>query len=211
LNVSSLGTWLADLCTQEGLPLVLGHVLSRKAIHGGNAKHEQIAAHPIAGLRRGGMRPQASVSPAEMRAPRDLRRRRMSLMHQRAVLLTPSQKTKSQYHVPALGKKIAYKANREGVAQRLPAAAVQKSIAVDRALRGSSDHLLTALELSRVNTAKEHQAPILSRRRSIPGVGQLLARVWRYELHDIQRFPRVQACAADGRLVKGAKESAGKR
>ena len=27
--------WLADLCTQEGIPFVLGHALYLKAIHGG--------------------------------------------------------------------------------------------------------------------------------------------------------------------------------
>lgn len=32
-----------------------------------------------------------------------------------------------------------------------------------------------------------------------------------YEIHDIRRFPRVQAFVSYGRLVKCAKESAGKR
>jgi hypothetical protein len=27
--------WLADLCSEQGTPFVLGHALSRKAIHGG--------------------------------------------------------------------------------------------------------------------------------------------------------------------------------
>jgi hypothetical protein len=35
--------------------------------------------------------------------------------------------------------------------------------------------------------------------------------VWRYAIHDIERFPRVQACASYCRLVKWAKEAAGKR
>jgi hypothetical protein len=34
--------WLADLCAQEGMPFVLGHALSMKAIHGGTAKNEGI-------------------------------------------------------------------------------------------------------------------------------------------------------------------------
>ena len=33
----------------------------------------------------------------------------------------------------------------------------------------------------------------------------------RYEIHDIQRFPRVQDCVSYCRLVKCARESAGKR
>ena len=53
--------WLADLCAQEGVPFVLGHALSMKAIPGGKAKHDTIDSQKIAALRRGGMLPQASV------------------------------------------------------------------------------------------------------------------------------------------------------
>jgi transposase len=44
--------WLADLCTAEGIPFVLGHALYMKAIHGGKAKTDQIDAHKIAVLLR---------------------------------------------------------------------------------------------------------------------------------------------------------------
>ena len=46
------------------------------------------------------------------------------------------QNTNSQYNLPALGQKIAYKANRDGVAERDSDPAVHKSIAVDLALKG---------------------------------------------------------------------------
>jgi transposase len=46
--------WLADLCTQEGIPFVLGHALYMKAIHGGKAKNDKIDAHKIAILLREG-------------------------------------------------------------------------------------------------------------------------------------------------------------
>jgi len=79
--------WLADLCAREGIPFVLGHALYMKAIHGGKAKNDKIDAQKIAVLLRGGMLPQAYVYPAEMRATRDLLRRRMHLMRKRAELL----------------------------------------------------------------------------------------------------------------------------
>jgi transposase len=203
--------WIADLCAQEGIPFVLGHALYMKAIHGGKAKNDKIDAHKIAVLLRGGMLPEAYVYPAEMRATRDLLRRRMSFMRQRAALLTHVQNTNSQYNLPEIGKKIAYKANREGVAERFPDPAVQKSIEVDLALLGSYDHLLTELELSIVHAAQAHNAQIFYRLRSIPGVGKILALVLLYEIHDIHRFPRVQEFVSYCRLVKCAKESAGKR
>jgi transposase len=203
--------WVADLCAREGISFVLGHALYMKAIHGGKAKTDKIDAHKIAVLLRGGMLPQAYVYPAEMRATRDLLRRRMSLMRQRAALLTHVQQTNSQDNLPELGKKIAYKANREGVAERFPDPAVQKSIEVDLTRLGPYDQLLTELELAIVHMAKEHNGQVFSRLRSIPGVGKILALVLLYEIHDSQRFARVQELVSYGRLVKCARESAGKR
>ena len=99
--------WLADLCAQEGMAFVLGHALSMKAMHGGKAKNDKIDAQKIAVLLRGGMLPHADVSPAEMRATRDVRRRRIHCMRKRAELLAHLQQTNSQYNLPEIGKKIA--------------------------------------------------------------------------------------------------------
>src|ERR671918_392649 len=203
--------WLADLCTHEGIPFVLGHALYMKAIHGGKAKNDKIDAHKIAVLLRGGMLPQAYVYPAEMRATRDLLRRRMYLTRKRAELLTHVQNTNHQYNLPEIGKKIAYKANRDGVAERFPEPAVQKSIAVDLALIGHYDQLLRDVELSILTTAKQHDANTLYLLRAVPGIGEILSLVLLYEIHDLQRFPRVQDFVSYCRLVKCAKESAGKR
>jgi transposase len=105
--------WLADLCADEGIPFVLGHALSMKAIHGGKAKNDTIDSQKIAALLRGGMLPQASVYPAKMRATRDLLRRRMHLAHTRAELLAHVQKTAKHHDantlyllhtVPGIGK-----------------------------------------------------------------------------------------------------------
>ena len=203
--------WLADLCTQEGIPFVLGHALYMKAIHGGKAKHDKIDAHKIAVLLRGGMLPQAYVYPAAMRATRDLLRRRMHLMRKRAELLTHSQNTKRQYNLPAIGQKIAYKANRVGVAERFADPAVQQSIEVDLALIGHDDSRLRDREWSVLTTAKEHHTHTLSLLRTVPGIGEILSLVLLYEIHDIHRFPRVQDFVSYCRVVKCAKESAGKR
>jgi transposase len=203
--------WLADLCAQEGLPFVLGHALSMKAIHGGKAKNDKIDSQKIAVLLRGGMLPQAYVYPAGMRATRDLLRRRLPLTRKRAELLAHVQNTNSQYNLPEIGQKIAYKANRDGVAERFPDPAVQQSVAVDLALIDYYDRLLSDLELTILQTAKQHDAQSLYRLQSVPGIGKILRLVLLYELHDITRFPRVQDFVSYCRLVKCAKESAGKR
>jgi len=127
-------SWRADLCAHAGWPCVLGHALSRQAIHGGKAKNDRIDARKIAVFLRGGMIPQASVSPAAMRATRALLRRRLPLTRTRAALLTPIPPTNRQDTLPEMGKTSASKANRAGVAERFPDPAVHTSVEGDLAL-----------------------------------------------------------------------------
>ena len=144
-----------------------------KAIHGGKAKNDRIDAHKIAILLRGGMLPMAYVYPREMIATGDLLRRRTYLVRKRAELLAHVQNTNYQYNLAEIGKKIAYKANREGVAERFPEVAVQKSIQLDLNLLDYYDQLLTKLEHELSLTAKVHDAVSYFRIRSIPGIGRI--------------------------------------
>jgi transposase len=203
--------WIADLCAQENIPFILGHALYMKAIHGGKAKNDKIDAHKIAVLLRGGMIPTAYVYPQEMRSTRDLLRRRMHLTRKRAELLAHIQNTNYQYNLPDIGKKVAYKANREGVAERFPDESVRKSIELDLKLLDHYDQLLPRLEHEISLIAKIHDPDSYFRIRSIPGIGRILGLVILYEIHEINRFPKVQDFVSYCRLVKSAKESAGKR
>jgi len=203
--------WLADLCAAEGIAFVLGHALYMKAIHGGKAKNDRIDALKIATLLRGGMLPQAYVYPAGMRATRDLLRRRLHLVRKRGQLLAHIQMTNQQYNLPAFAKRIAYPSNREGVADHFEDRVVRKSVAVDLALLDRYDTLLVDLESYLVRQAKEHDAQAFQLLRTIPGVGKVLALTILYEIHTVQRFDRVQEFASYARLVKCAKESAGKK
>jgi transposase len=203
--------WVADLCRKEGIPFVLGHALYMKAIHGGKAKNDRIDAHKIAALLRGGMIPMAYVYPSEMRATRDLLRRRNHLMRKRADLLAHIQNTNHQYNLPRFKKVISYKRNREGIVEQFSDPCVQKSIEVNLSLIEHYDQLLGKLEYYIDKKAKVHDPESLFRLRSIPGIGHTLALIILYEIHDIKRFPRVQDFVSYSRLVKCAKESAGKR
>ena len=203
--------WLADVCAAEGIAFVLGHALAMKAIHGGKAKNDKIDSHKIAVLLRGGMLPQAYVYPAAMRSTRDLIRRRLHLVRKRGQLLAHIQNTRAQYNLPVFGRKLAYRANRDGVVEHFPDPSVQKSIAVDVALIDQYDALVTDLELTIVCEAKRHDADAFHRLRSVPGIGKVLALTILYEIHDIARLDRVQEFASYARLIKCTKESAGKK
>jgi transposase len=88
---------------------------------------------------------------------------------------------------------------------------VHKSLAVDLALIPSDDELRRDVERTIVQTAKHHDAPTRYLRQTVPGIGKLLSLVLLYDIHQIDRFPRVQDFASYCRLVKCAQESAGKR
>jgi transposase len=180
-------------------------------MHGGKAKNEKIAAHKSAVLLRGGMFPLAYVYPAELRATRDLLRRRWHLARKRAELLAHIHNTNSQYNLPESGKRLANKSTRQDVAEHFPDPSVRKAIEVDVSLIDHYDQLLGEVELYLTRSAKTDDIQTFARLQSVPGIGQILALVILYAIPDIQRFPRVQDFVSYCRLVKCAKESNGKR
>jgi len=203
--------WLADLCAREGIAFVLGHALYMKAIHGAKAKNDRLDAFKIAHLLRGGNLPQAYVYPPEMRATRDLLRRRLHLVRRRGNLLAHVQNTHHQYNLDVPAKKVAHESNRKGVAERFVQADVRKSVETDLALVGDYDVRIRELQLHLERRAKEHDRDAYHRLRSVPGIGKILALTILYEIHDIGRFERVQDFLSYARLVKCEHSSAGKR
>ena len=161
-------------------------------------------------LQKGGNFPFAYVYPNHMRSTRDLLRRRMHISHQCGQFLAHIQNTNSQYNLPEFGKKISRKYNREGVAERFEDPAVRKSVEVDLAMVDFLNKTLAELEWHLEKSARHHDYKTLFLLRSIPGVGQILALVIFYEIHDIKRFPRVQDFCSYARLIRPVKESDGK-
>jgi transposase len=203
--------WLADLCREHHIPFVLGHALYMKAIHGGKAKNDKIDSEKIAMLLRGGMLPEAYAYPHQMRATRDLLRRRMYLMHHRAEALAHIVNTASQYNLPAISKKLTYAANRQGVADLFSEPSVRLSVEADLRLVDHFDEELRRLELELSRTAKVDDPQSYYLLRSVPGIGKILALVLLYEIHDVRRFAKAGNFLSYARLVRCAHESAGKR
>ena len=203
--------WLADLCRKEGIEFILGHALFMKAIHGGKAKNDKIDSQKIAVLLRGGSFPVAYVYPPEMRATRDLLRRRCHLVRKRAELLAHIKNTAIQYNLPEIDVNLTQECNRIDADQLFPDPQVQKIVQVDLAMIDAHDDVLKALDWDIEKTARHHNWHALMILRSIHGVGQILSLVMLYEIHDIDRFETVQDFASYCRLVKCTHESAGKK
>ena len=73
------------------------------------------------------------------------------------------------------------------------------------------DQMTRKLETFILRQARVHDPQALHLIRTLPGVGKVLSLVILYEIHDIDRFPTVQDFASYARLVKCAKQSAGKQ
>ncbi|MFN7950610.1 MAG: IS110 family transposase [bacterium] len=202
--------WLADRCAAENIPFVLGHALYMKAIHGGKSKNDRIDSLETATLLRGGAIAHAYVYPPKMRATRALLRRRTRMVPRRAELIAHVQNTHHPYNLAAPGPRLAYTGNHEGVPEHFRDPTVRRSVELDLELARILGERITDLELYLVRQAKEHDPNAFHLLRSIPGVGKILALTILYEVHTIERFPRVQDFASYCRLVKCSRESAGK-
>jgi len=205
--------WLADLCRKENIPFILGHALYMKAIHGGKAKSDKIDSRKLAGMLRGGMFPLAYAYPSEMRATRDLLRRRLFFVRKRAELIAHIQMTHHQYNLPAPGAKIKHHANLETLPNPFLDDSVQRMFESDRYLTKHYTTEINKLEWYIMKTAKEDSVNALNIAllRTIPGVGPIIALTLLYEIHNISRFPTVQQFSSYARLIKPEKSSDGKK
>jgi transposase len=182
-----------------------------KAIHGAKVKNDRVDAYKIATLLKGGLLAQAYVYPPGMRGTRDLMRRRTYLARKRADLLSHIQNTNSQYNLPEFGKKIAHKMHRQGLAEQFSDPSVRRSIELDIELIDHYDRMIDKLGDDILRTARVDDPQALHILRTTHGIGQVLSLTILYEIHDIHRFPTVQDFTSYSRLVKCARESAGKR
>lgn len=201
--------WLADLCLEEKITFLLGHALYMKAIHGGKKKDDKLDSEKIARLMRGGTFPLSYVYPREMRATRDLVRRRMFLVRRRSELLAHVQLTNQQYNHDPFEKMLQYASNRN-VLERFEQPSVRLSVEADLRTVDHYDKLLTHLEKNLVRQATLHDPRSCRLLRSIPGIGKILSLVLLYEIHTIDRFPTVGDFLSYARLVTPKQTSDGK-
>jgi transposase len=202
--------WVSDFCEDLGIDFILGHALYMKAIHGGKAKNDKIDSYKIAKLIRGGNFPLAYVYPKEMRATRDLLRRRTKMVKQGGNLKAHTVNTTSQYNLPSIKINLKNKEARKLVRSTFPDPVVQKNMDLNMALLECYAKELSKIEWFLEQQAKQHNPVHLHILKSISGIGRILSLTIIYEIGDINRFSSVQNFASYARLVKCKAESAGK-
>ena len=91
--------WIADFCAERDIDFALGHALYMAAIYKGKTKSDRIDSEKIADMLRGGFFPLAYAYPKQNRAVRDLLRRRLYYVRQKAELSVHLQNTNHQYNI----------------------------------------------------------------------------------------------------------------
>jgi hypothetical protein len=126
--------WVSDFCQTHKIAFVLGHALYMKAIHGGKAKNDKIDSYKIASLLKGGNFPLAYNYPKEMRATRDLLRRRTGVVRHGANLKAHVVNTDSQYNLPIHHLNLKNVSAREYLRHNYDDEVVQRTIELDMVL-----------------------------------------------------------------------------
>ena len=181
-----------------------------KAIHGGKAKNDKIDSEKIARLLKSSMFPMAYVYPKALKSTRDLMRRRLRLMRQRAELIAHIHNTLSQYNLPPSTANLRYAKHRKVLRSVSSDLSVQHSIDLDLNRIDFYDQQLGSVEWYLRQQARSFDRNAILLLKSIPGVGRILSMTILFEIGTIDRFERVQNFVSYCRLVKCQRQSAGK-
>jgi transposase len=203
--------WLADGCRQAKIPFYLGHALYMKAITGGKKKNDRIDSKTIADLMRSNMFPMAYAYPKEMRATRDLLRRRRRLVNLRAEAYTHIQLIFAQQGILDIAADdVKRKKTRHTLVEKFSQPDLKMTIESDLNVIEAFDPIIAKLERQILAQAKHHDRKAFELLQTVPGIGEMLALTILYEMHLVARFESPQQFSSYCRVVKCERTSSGK-
>ena len=203
--------WLADGCREADINFYLGHAIYMKAIAANKNKNDKIDARTIADLLRTSYFPEAYPYPKQMRATRDLLRRRKRLVSIRGEASAHIRMLAHQYALAEeLDEIIGKRQHRYELIAAFDHDDIAESIEADLALSDAITPLVDRVEKQIIRQAIHHRHADFAALKSIPGVGDILALIILYETHDIARFKTVQQYSSYARVVRSHRSSNGK-
>lgn len=203
---------LADFCEDEGINFVLGHAQNMKLIHGAKAKNDKIDSQKITHLLRSNMLPEAYAYPRECRSLRDLMRRRIYFVRERASLMA---------YLTLFERRELLKVTSRSV-KKAPGAleAICSSIPVDHYshltleactnLIQSYNEVIGNIENEALKGIKKMKSQNFNLLKTAPGIGDILGMTILLETGEFSRFKTVKNFISYSRLIRCKAESAGK-
>jgi len=201
--------WLVDGLEDAGFKVHLANPSAICQYEGLKYTNDATDARHLARLLRLGLLPEGHIYPREVRAVRDLLRRRMLMVRQRTTQLLSLQSTITRHTGQCLSGGKIKRLDDEAIEVLLGTGPVALSAKVARAAMHALDHAASELESAAAVEVKDDGSPKLL--RTIPGTGQILSLTIALETGDIGRFPNAGHYASYARCVKSEKLSNGKQ
>lgn len=202
--------WLGDLCAREEIPFVLGHAQYMGAVHQGKTKNDRVDSEKIAKLTSGKLLPQSYVYPKEMRVVRDLFRRRLYFVRERAALKGHVKIVGAQYNVSLVSSAEKGIKTHSELRSQFEDLDLNESIDCDLKTVTFLDSIIRRLEKHALRRVDEQQKEAFELLRSVRGIGDVLGLTILYEMHTVKRFRKVQDFLSYARLVRSEHTSNGK-
>ncbi len=199
--------WLVDGLMDAGFDVRLAHTGAIPQYAGIKHSNDQTDARHLAHLLRLGILPEGHILTREQRAVRDLMRRRLLLVQQKALHHLSLQSLLARYTGERLSANQVKALDNEAIASKL-----DDPIRLGGQITGLARNWLeNAIDLLEQEVLKHlqqrHDYQLLT---SIPGVGKILASTIATETGDISRFPSPGHYASYARCVNSEKFSNGK-
>ena len=179
--------WLVDGLQDAGFKVHLANPSAICQYEGLKYSDDITDARHLACLLRLGLLPEGHIYPREVRAVRDLLRRRMLLARQRTTQLLNLQSTIARHTGQRLSGSKIKPLDKAAIEALLGTGPVALSAKVARIAMHALDAAARQLESAAAAEFKNNDSPRLL--RTIPGVGQTLGLTIAVETEDIGRFP----------------------
>jgi transposase len=203
--------WLLDKLKEHKITSALGHALYIKRMKGGKHKNDPVDARDIADLLRANRFPLAYDYPSEMRAVRDLLRRRHHFVRKRAAAYTHFQNTFTQHGIlDPLYALVKIQGKRRSLLERAVNDDMRKIVGTDLDYIDSLDAIIKEVENLIIKRARHHNRKHFDLLQTIIGCGPITSLTILYETHTIDRFTTPQRYSSYCRVISAGNESSGK-
>jgi len=201
--------WLVDGLMADGHIVKLANTAAIQQYNGIKHTNDQTDARYLAHLLRLGILPEGYIYPKELRAVRDLLRRRLLLVRQKTLQHLSLQSLVARHTGIRLGNAQVKKQTHESLADMLPNKTVLMAAHSALDLMNAFSSEISSLEREILSTQEgRHEYACLT---SIKGVGKVIGLTILLETGDINRFPSPGHYASYARCVSSQKVSNGKQ
>lgn len=199
--------WLVDGLIEQGYPLHLANTLAIQQYNGIKYTNDQTDARYLAHLLRLGILPTGFIYPKQMRAVRDLLRRRLLLVNQKTAQLLSLQSTISRHTGIRLNSLKVKQLTPDTINRYLSDPSVQFSALQNHQLLQQLEEQVSTIETFVLSRCDTNAYGVIT---STPGIGKILGMTILLETGPIERFDKVGNYSSYARCVPSSKISNGK-